>query len=88
MSRDESRPLNDKKRPDRPRRHKPAAKAAPKRRAPAAARSGPPEPREQGPQRIAKLLARAGVTDLRVLDASQPAMVFFKGKTGDAHIGA
>lgn len=28
------------------------------------------------------------VTDLRVLDASQPAMVFFKGKTGDAHIGA
>ena len=28
------------------------------------------------------------VTDLRVLDASQPAMVFFKGKTGDAHIDA
>lgn len=26
------------------------------------------------------------VTDLRVIDSSQPAMVFFKGKTGDAHI--
>ena len=26
------------------------------------------------------------VTDLHVLNASQPAMVFFKGKTGDAHI--
>ncbi|MEY3132735.1 MAG: hypothetical protein RLZ29_1072, partial [Actinomycetota bacterium] len=26
------------------------------------------------------------VTDLRVLDGDQPAMVFFKGKTGDAHI--
>jgi len=60
--------LNDKKRPDRPRRHKPAAKAAPKRRAPAAARSGPPEPREQGPQRIAKLLARAGVASRREVE--------------------
>lgn len=26
------------------------------------------------------------VTNLRVLDTNQPAMVFFKGKTGDAHI--
>lgn len=27
------------------------------------------------------------VTDLRVIDGSQAAMVFFKGKTGDAHVG-
>lgn len=26
------------------------------------------------------------VTDLRILDSGQPSMVFFKGKTGDAHV--
>jgi hypothetical protein len=26
------------------------------------------------------------VTDLRVINGNRPAMVFFKGKTGDAHI--
>ena len=31
-------------------------------------------------------LVVGAVTDLRVLDGDQPAMVFFKGKTGDAHI--
>jgi flavin reductase (DIM6/NTAB) family NADH-FMN oxidoreductase RutF len=31
-------------------------------------------------------LVVGNVTELRVLDASQPAMVFFKGKTGNAHI--
>jgi flavin reductase (DIM6/NTAB) family NADH-FMN oxidoreductase RutF len=31
-------------------------------------------------------LVVGSVTDLRVLDASTPAMVFFKGKTGDANV--
>jgi flavin reductase (DIM6/NTAB) family NADH-FMN oxidoreductase RutF len=31
-------------------------------------------------------LVVGAVTDLRVIDGNRPAMVFFKGKTGDAHI--
>ena len=33
-------------------------------------------------------LVVGAVTDLRTIDAAQPAMVFFKGKTGDAHVDA
>lgn len=33
-------------------------------------------------------LVVGSVTDLRTINAGQPAMVFFKGKTGDAHIEA
>lgn len=31
-------------------------------------------------------LVVGSVTDLRLLDPAQPSMVFFKGKTGDAHV--
>jgi len=31
-------------------------------------------------------LVVGAVSDVRLLDPKQPAMVFFKGKTGDAHI--
>lgn len=31
-------------------------------------------------------LVVGAVTDLRILDSNQPAMVFFRGKTGDAHV--
>ena len=47
-----------------PQRTKPRSRAAPPRRGPHCVRKGH-EPRDGGPQRIAKLLARAGVASRR-----------------------